>query len=156
MIAGHGHRSSAVAINAPSHGERSKLVSYVVLLHSAMAGFTLNTGHFYVLRVIEICEVRQIMHPHPLNRFLIRSIDSCGRVVIKCRVNLGNLSFTGVGFSLDVLMAIHAHVGCRNSGCLAFLCSKVAILTIDSIITGMYFMRESNGLFGLISLRNTD
>src|ERR1041385_2715960 len=155
MLACHRHRSSAVTINAPSHSERGKLVSYALLLHTSVTGLALDTGNFYVLRVIEIGQVVQIMHPYPLNRFFIGTIDSCSWVVIQGRVNLLNFCLTCVGRSLYILMAIHAHVGRRNSGCLAFLCSKVTVLTVNSIITGMYFMRESNGLLRLISLRNT-
>lgn len=57
----------AVAINTPTHGELTVLVDLRHFFNGSVTGLALNTGHFVMLVVIKISEIRQIVNTHPFD-----------------------------------------------------------------------------------------
>src|SRR5680860_1732203 len=59
---------SSVTINTPSHSQGAMLGYDFHFFNRTMAGLALYFTHFHMLRVIEISQIRKIMHPYPLYR----------------------------------------------------------------------------------------
>src|SRR5581483_11727966 len=62
------HSGVAMAVQAPRHGEILGLPHQRHTVHAAVTGFTTDP-FVYVNAVIEINELRQVVHPGPFDRF---------------------------------------------------------------------------------------
>ena len=76
-----------------------------------------------MLCVVEISQVRQVVHTHPLNGLLFfnRSVDF---------LNLWRLSF-------DSIVAVHTDVCRRNTRLLTFVNARVAISTVNLVLASV-------------------
>src|SRR5215471_11722557 len=83
----------AVAVDAPSHAQRCKLVYFVHCSNFSMAGLALLLACSHVLGMVEINMVRQVMYPDPFNGFPFAHICSLGRVPARSCIYL--LNFLG-------------------------------------------------------------
>lgn len=92
----------------------------------------------YVLAVIEINKGSQFVDTHPFN----------GLILFDTFSQLHNFG----GILLDLVMAVHADLRGRDTSDFTSLRGKVAVSTIDLVLPRMYFVRERNGLVGLVPL----
>src|SRR5688572_4763884 len=99
-----------------------------------------------MLCVIEIRQVRKVVNPNPLDRFII-FVGS---------YNFSDLSFSSQGSGFDLIVTVHTDINGRNGGILSLGYADVTILTVNFILTSVNFVRKSDGLFRGISLLNTD
>src|SRR5665213_2059364 len=91
------------------------------------------------------------MNFYPFNWILLANIVStCFWVETCSSVNFSYFGFAGCWSFLNAFVAIHTNVYRWNTRVTRFFNRVVAILTSNSIITGMYFMREFNWLFWMI------
>ena len=86
-------------------------------------------------RVIEIGEVRQIVHANPFQRLAVFEAVAHW------------LQIRAIGPNL--LVAIHADRGCRHAGRCRCLHTRMAITAIDAVIADVMFMTELNWLLAL-------
>ena len=106
-----------------------------------MASLAFYVAYFGMLGVVKVSQVRQVVNPYPLDRFL----------VVESLYNLSNLAFTGVGARLDLIVAVHTNIDRRDGSALAFHYAYVTIFTVDLVLTGVNFMRECDRLFRSIT-----
>jgi len=123
-----------MTFQTPFHLQRISLRHYRHLIDAAMAGRTAD-AFINVNRVIEICEVRQIVNAHPLQRFA--RLETCAH----------RFQIRAVG--PDLFVAIHAHGRRRNSGRSGSLDRRVAIAAIDTIVAYVMLMTELDWLLAL-------
>src|SRR6267142_2035252 len=127
------HVGFPVAIDAPAHRQQGVLLHDIHFLDGAVARLAFYAPYVDVLGMIEIGQVGHVVVPHPLNRFLLTGVGSCYRIIPYGSIDLSDLRLA----FLDLRMAIHADVGRRNVGLLAFHRAGMAILTINFVLTGM-------------------
>src|SRR5690606_13072479 len=65
------------------------------------------------------------------------------------------LSFTRNCTGFDLVVAVHTDVHRRNGCILSFCNTCVTVFTVDLILTGVYLMRERDGLLRSVSFLNT-
>src|SRR5581483_3037311 len=107
----------AMAAQAPLHLQRLLLVHQRHGVHRAMTGVTANSlGDMDA--VIEEDEVRQRVHPRPLQRF--------------ARAVAGAHRFEQRGIGPDLRVAVHTRLGGRNPGKTGRLHRGVAVAAIDA------------------------
>ena len=123
-----------MTFETPLHLQRTRLRHYRHLIDPAMTGRTAD-AFVNVNCVIEICEVRQIVNAHPLQRFA--RLETCAH------------RFQIRAVRPDLFVAIHAHGRRRNSGRSGSLDRRVAIATIDAVVADMMLMTELDWLLGL-------
>jgi len=82
--------------------------------------------------VIEIDEVRKIVHASPPNRFT-------GSPTLADRFQIGRVG-------PDLIVTVHAGSGRRDPGERSFLDSRVAISAVDAVLAYVVFVAELNGL----------
>src|SRR5437867_9145690 len=134
-------RMLTMAAETPTHRERSELLDPVHGLYRPMTTLAWNIGE-NMLAVVEIDKVREIVNLHPLDGALL--LDRL----------LQFLDFGCLFFQHAV--AVHAHAGWRNTGMTAGACSKVTILASNLVIAGVDLVWKRNGLFGRVSLMDSD
>ena len=121
-----------VAVETPLHLERVLLPGERHSIHSAVARLT-SDALINVNAVIEINEIRQIVHPGPPDR-IPRTEAGPYRLERRTRVP-------------DLRMAIHASLGRRNVGEPRGLDRGVTIPAVDSEAADMVSMAERHRLF---------
>lgn len=57
----------AMAIDAPAHAEVCELAHLIHFLDGSMTGLTLHLPYPYVLRMIEVSQIREVMDLYPLD-----------------------------------------------------------------------------------------
>src|SRR5690606_4605316 len=70
-IAFGGDFGLSVTVYTPPHGKRTMLSDNFHFLDRTMTSLAFDLSHYYVLRVIEISQIRKIVNPHPLDRLII-------------------------------------------------------------------------------------
>lgn len=122
----------SVAVEAPLHVERVFSPHQRHLVDRSVA---CRAGHAFVNvnAVIEIDEVRQIMHARPLNRLAgLRTLAHGGQNCAVCK---------------ELRVTIHADASSRNAGERRLLDARVAIAAIQADISHMMLVAERNWLF---------
>jgi len=157
FIATHLNVRCAVTFYTPTHGKGGMLGHDLHLLNGAVTGLTCYPGNGNVLRMVKISEVGKVMYPDPFYRFpfpcifLVFLIPSYGRVQF---LDLARIKFIGIPIGqvfltwafrialvfTDRLMTVHTNVKRRDTGSLGNPRGRVAILTIDLVVTGMDLM----------------
>ncbi len=123
-----------MTFQTPLHLQRLRLRNDRHLIDAAMTGRTAD-AFVDVNRVIEIGEVRQIMHAYPFKRLSVFETFT------------HRLEIRTIGPNL--LVAIHAHRGRGNTGGRRCLDRRVAITAIDTVIAHVMFVAELNWLLAL-------
>ena len=67
FVTGGIHVGFPVTVDTPAHRQGRALLYHFHLLDLTVALLALHATHVYVLRVVEISQVWQVMHPYPLN-----------------------------------------------------------------------------------------
>ena len=116
-----------MAFQTPFHLQRRLLPGQRHLVHPAMTGFAAY-ALIHVNAVIEINEIRQIMHPRPRDR----------GIVAKARSNRLERR-AGVP---DLRMTVHASFGRRNIGEPRSLHRRMAVTTVQPHVTHMVGVAE--------------
>src|SRR5690606_25736716 len=121
-----------VALHAPAHGEGGPLFHLVHLgVHRAVALLAFDLAHGHVLRVVEVHQVREVVHLVPDQGLFVAGVGVGGGVPAHGLIVLGDFRRAGRGPFRNVLVAVHAHVGAGDAGVAALLGTAVAILAIN-------------------------
>ncbi len=121
----------AMALQTPFHLQRIRLRNYRHLIDAAMTSRTTNTLRD-VNRVIEISEVRQVVHAYPFERF--------------ARLETRAYRFEIRTVSPNLFMTIHADLRRRYPGGGRSLDRCVTVTTIDAVIADVVFVTELDRL----------
>lgn len=89
----------------------------------------------YMNRMVEISEVRQVMHAHPLQR--LASLET-GANLIEIWTVRPNL-----------FMAAHANLGRRHPGGSRLLHRRMTVTAIDAVVADVMLVTKLNGLLAL-------
>jgi hypothetical protein len=130
-----------MTIEAPPHRQRRLLFNARHPLDVAMTRLALDVRGD-VLAVVEIDEVRQVVHLDPRDRALL--IDQFFQ-----QLEVGRLL-------LEKAMAVHADVRRRNAGMPAGSRAEMAVQTRHPEVAGVELVREGNRLRGRVALMDTD
>ena len=120
-----------MTLQAPFHLQRLCLIDDRHLIDLAM---TCRAAHafIHVNRMIEVGEVRQVMHAHPFKRLAGLEARPYRLEVRTVRPNL--------------LVAAHANCGRRNSGGRGSLNRRMTVTAIDAVVADMVLVTELNWL----------
>ncbi len=123
-----------MTFQAPFHLQRIRLRDDRHLIDTAM---TSRTAHALgdMNRVIEICEVRQVVNANPLER--LARLETCAY-----RFEIGTVS-------PNLFVAIHAHRRRRHSGGCRSLNRRMTVTAIDAVIADVMLMTKLNWLLAL-------
>ena len=121
----------AMAVQAPLHQERVGLKHQRHLVDLAVAGGAAD-AFVDVNAVIEIGEIGQAMHFHPLDGFV-------GAVAVAHRLEVA-------GVVVKHGMAVHARLRWRNAGDRGGFHAGVAVAAIDAVVADVMLMAELHGL----------
>src|SRR5205823_878341 len=113
-----------MALEAPGHEERLPLIGELHLLDRAMADIAVNAAG-NVNAVVEVDELRQLVHPRPANRAGRRPYRRLSPVARPHRLQKRTIG-------PDLGMAGHAGVGGRDSGERGLLYGGVAVAAVDA------------------------
>src|SRR5690606_39022394 len=147
-------------------GQRGELVDLFHFRHGRVTGvadrsvgfqaFRFPYGRFpyrYVLRVVEVGEIRKVVYPDPFHALRVVSVfPGCG-IVIQGFVYLGNLRAGRGGITsvaIDHVVTIHTGTQRGDAGVFTFPRASVAVLAVNFHCPGMNVMRAADGLFGLV------
>ena len=123
-----------MTLQAPLHLQRRRLVGDGHLIDPTVTG---RTAHALVdmNAVIEISEVRKIVHAYPLQRL----------AAAKTRAHRLEISAIGP----DLLVTVHAGAGRRHAGGSRRLDRRVTVAAVDAVIADVMFVAELNWLLAL-------
>ena len=121
----------AMAIETPAHGHRVNLGRERHFVHAAMTSHAGN-ALVHVDRVVEIHEVRHVVHTLPGNR--LAAFEG-----IEDRLDLRRIR-------PDLRVAGHTGFGRRHIGEAAFVYRSVAVATIDAIVADVMLVRKLDRL----------
>ena len=121
----------AVTLQTPLHLQRLRLEENRHLVDAPVTRRASDT-FFHVNAVIEVSEVRQIVHAYPLDRF----------AGAETRAHRFEIRTVGP----DLFVAVHARRGRRQSRGRGCFDGSVTVAAIDAVVTDVMFMTELNGL----------
>jgi hypothetical protein len=125
-----------MAINAPTHGERSHLLHFFHISYVAVASIAANSALNMAL-VVEVHKIWQYVHVDPLHGLI--------SVVHGCEL----LDPRRIGFHYPV--AVHAHGGGGNICVGAFVYVRMAIEALNLPLAGVQRMAKRKGLSRLVA-----
>src|SRR5438309_10022308 len=123
-----------MTLQTPLHLQRRRLVGDGHLIDPTVTGRTAH-AFLHMNAVIEISEVRQIVHAYPLQR-LAAAKTRAHRLEIRT-------------ISPDLLVTVHACAGRRHAGGSRCLNRGVTVAAIDAVIADVMFVAELNWLLAL-------
>lgn len=123
---------AAMALQAPLHRERAFAPRHCHFADRAVARDAAD-ALLHVDAVIEIREVRQVIHTHPLNGLVVAPTRAHRFEHVRGVVNLG--------------MTRHARLCGRNAGEVALFDGSVAIAAINAELRDVMAMAKGDGLF---------
>lgn len=122
---------------ARTHRQRVGLRNAIFCFDRPMTNLALHTSR-HVATVIEYSVIGQVIYFYPLDWF----------VLLECVSDL--LNFRRI-FS-DLLVAIHARAGRRNTGNCRFVRCRMTVKALNLVVAGVHLVREVDRLSGLIAL----
>lgn len=132
----------AVAIQAEAHRERLRMVDNFHLVHVTVAALAGNPA-VNVCGVVEINVVGSLVNPDPLDGLAIVAGES------RIHRTVERSEFGAV--LLHVLVAVPTSIPCRHVGMSRNIDKRVTVPTVQTELIDVNFMRERDGLGGLIT-----
>ena len=126
----------AVALKAPAHGERRLLIDDFHRVNATVAADAADAA-IHMRAVIEVREVRQLVHARPLDR-------KSSRNTLTKRRQLR-------AFWMNLRVTVHASLRRRNRSVRGLLNAGVAVAAVQAEFASVQRVAVRNGLHGLIA-----